>query len=85
MICVLAHWLPQLEVVMFWSSISAFIVCLAAVLGMSKSKQPAGVVFSQYQNESGWPDGMSFLIGVGTCMYVFGATDAATHIAEACS
>lgn len=67
---------------MFWSSISAFVACLAAVLGMSKSKQSARVVFTQYQNETGWPDGLSFLIGLGTCMYMFSATDAATHIAE---
>ncbi|GIK01579.1 hypothetical protein Aspvir_005617 [Aspergillus viridinutans] len=82
MVCLLAHWLPRLQEVMFWSSISAFVVCLAAVLGMSKSKQPARVVFTQYENETGWPDGLSFLIGLGTCMYMFCATDAATHIAE---
>ncbi|KAF4215849.1 hypothetical protein CNMCM8980_004178 [Aspergillus fumigatiaffinis] len=85
MVCLLAHWLPRLQEVMFWSSISAFVVCLAAVLGMSKSKQPARVVFAQYENETGWPDGLSFLIGLGTCMYMFCATDAATHIAEACT
>ncbi|GIJ87763.1 hypothetical protein Asppvi_006676 [Aspergillus pseudoviridinutans] len=62
-VCLLAHWLPRLQEVMFWSSISAFVVCLAAVLGMSKSKQPARVVFTQYENETGWPDGLSFLIG----------------------
>lgn len=84
MVCLLAHWLPRLQEVMFWSSISAFVACLAAVLGMSKSKQSARVVFTQYQNETGWPDGLSFLIGLGTCMYMFSATDAATHIAEAC-
>ncbi|GFG09850.1 choline transport protein [Aspergillus udagawae] len=84
MVCLLAQWLPRMQEVMLWSSISAFVVCLAAVLGMSKSKQPARVVFTQYENETGWPDGLSFLIGLGTCMYMFGATDAATHIAEAC-
>ncbi|KAH1613044.1 hypothetical protein KXX21_002144 [Aspergillus fumigatus] len=59
MVCLLAHWLPRLQEVMFWSSISAFVACLAAVLGMSKSKQSARVVFTQYQNETGWPDGLS--------------------------
>ncbi|KEY77629.1 GABA permease GabA [Aspergillus fumigatus] len=66
MVCLLAHWLPRLQEVMFWSSISAFVACLAAVLGMSKSKQSARVVFTQYENETGWPDGLSFLIGLGT-------------------
>ncbi|RHZ66899.1 putative GABA permease [Aspergillus thermomutatus] len=65
-VCLLAQWLPRLEVFMFWSSMSAFVVCLATVLGMSKSKQPASVVFTQYENETGWSDGFSFLIGVGS-------------------
>ncbi|RHZ63117.1 hypothetical protein CDV55_106010 [Aspergillus turcosus] len=55
-VCVLAHWLPRLEVVMFWSSISAFVVCLAAVLGMSKRKQPARVVFTQTWDMHEVPD-----------------------------
>jgi hypothetical protein len=31
---------------------------------------------------SGWSDGTSFIIGLGTCMYAYLAIDGACHIAE---
>ncbi|EAW09724.1 putative GABA permease [Aspergillus clavatus NRRL 1] len=81
-VCLLSPWLPRLEACFFWSSMLAFVVCLVTVIGMSPSKQPPSVIFTQYDNRTGWNDGFSFLIGVGSCMYIFGGTDAATHIAE---
>lgn len=81
-VCFLPAALPRGEMVMFISSFLGFIVSLVTVLAMQTNKQPAKSVFVDYENTSGWSDGTSFIIGLGTCMYAYLAIDGACHIAE---
>lgn len=75
--------IPRGEIAFFSASLIGFFVFFITVLATSKTKQPGSVVFTQYVNATGgWSDGTAFMIGVGTCMYSFLATDAATHMAE---
>ncbi|KAJ6037169.1 amino acid transporter [Penicillium herquei] len=81
-VCLLPAALPRGETVMFVSSFLGFIVSLVTVLAMQKDRQSAKAVFVNYENSSGWSDGTSFMIGLGTCMYAYLAIDGACHIAE---
>jgi amino acid transporter len=82
-VCYLPTALPQGEMVMFVSSFLGFIVSFVTVLAMRNGNvQSAKAVFVDYQNTSGWSDGTSFIIGLGTCMYAYLAIDGACHIAE---
>lgn len=81
-VCLLPTALPRAETVMFVSSFLGFVVSLVTVLAMQPNKQSARAVFIEYENASGWGDGTSFIIGLGTCMYAYLAIDGACHIAE---
>jgi choline transport protein len=81
-VCFLPKALPRGEMVMFVSSALGFLVSLITVLAMQTNKQSAKAVFVNYENASGWSDGTSFIIGLGTCMYAYLAIDGACHIAE---
>ncbi|EXJ57389.1 hypothetical protein A1O7_07736 [Cladophialophora yegresii CBS 114405] len=74
--------MPKTEIVFFAASLVGFLVFCIAVLAASKTKQSGRTVFVEWVNLTGWNDGIAFFLGVGSCMYVFLATDAATHIAE---
>jgi choline transport protein len=78
----LPRQIPKAEMAFFFCTITGFFVFLISVLARSKTKQPASVVFTKYDNITGWDDGTAFILGVGTCMYVFLAADGATHISE---
>ena len=77
--------LPGLEKFFFWCSLSGFVVGFITMLAASGGKESAHTVFVEFNNQTGWSDGMSFVIAVGACMYTFLATDATTHIAEVSS
>jgi hypothetical protein len=82
-VCYLPMALPRGEMVMFISSFLGFVVSFVTVLAMrSGNEQSAKAVFVDYQNTSGWRDGTSFIIGLGTCMYAYLAIDGVCHIAE---
>lgn len=74
--------LPKTEIAFFFISVSGCIVFFITVLSASETKQPAKVVFTEVVNVTGWSDGVSFILAVGTCMYAYIATDGASHLAE---
>lgn len=80
--CFASSLLPNLEKFFFGCSLLAFVVMFITMLAASGKKQSAEVVFVKYSNETGWNDGMSFIIAVGSCMYAFLGTDSVSHIAE---
>ncbi|KAF5584580.1 choline transporter [Fusarium pseudoanthophilum] len=82
LVCFASRILPSLEKFFFWCSLLAFVVMFVTMLAASGKKQSAEVVFAKYSNESGWSDGMSFIIAVGSCMYAFLGTDSVSHISE---
>mgnify|MGYP003662634822 CR=1 FL=1 len=79
-------WLPRAiprgEIAFFSASLLGFFVFFVVVLATSKTKQPGFVIFIRFANVTGWSDGTAFMIGVGSAMYAFLATDSATHMAE---
>ncbi|KAI1623129.1 putative amino acid permease [Exophiala viscosa] len=81
-VVLLPKQLPKTEIMFFFISVSGCIVFFITVLAASPTKQPAKVVFTEVVNVTGWGDGVSFILAVGTCMYAYIATDGASHIAE---
>ncbi|PLB39140.1 putative GABA permease [Aspergillus candidus] len=81
-VCLLPRALPRGEIVMFISSFLGFVASFVTVLATQKHKRSATAVFLDYKNLSGWNDGTSFLLGLGTSMYAYLAIDGACHIAE---
>lgn len=81
-VCFLPAALPRAEMVMFCSSALGFVASFITVLATQRDKQTARAVFLDYENSSGWSDGSSFIIGLGTCMYAYLAIDGSCHIAE---
>lgn len=74
--------LPRAEIACFWMTCLGFVVSTITVLARSDHKQTARTVFADWNNQSGWSDGVAFMIGVGQGMFSFIAIDAATHVAE---
>ena len=75
-------WLPRAIPRGEIASLLGFFVFFVVVLATSKTKQPGSVIFIRFANVTGWSDGTAFMIGVGSAMYAFLATDSATHMAE---
>ncbi|RSL62995.1 hypothetical protein CEP53_004564 [Fusarium sp. AF-6] len=73
--------LPKIEI-SFALTLLGFVSFTIAVLTKSKQKQSASTVFLEYTNQTGWNDGIAFLIGVGQQMFGFLGLDCASHVAE---
>jgi choline transport protein len=82
LITLFPNQLPQAEIFCFWLSLVGFVVSTITVLARSNHKQTGRTVFGDWNNQSGWNDGVAFFIGVGQGMFSFIAIDAATHVAE---
>lgn len=75
--------LPALEKAAFYWSIAGFFVVIVACLACSHGNyMPAKSVFAQWTNETGWPDGMAFILGLLQSVFGLTAFDAATHMIE---
>ncbi|KAH6955938.1 amino acid permease-domain-containing protein [Ilyonectria sp. MPI-CAGE-AT-0026] len=81
-IILLPQWIPAAEKVFLFSSLLGLIVAFVTVLATSQEKQPAKVIFAEWVNVTGWPDGLAFILATGQAMYGFLGMDGATHIAE---
>ncbi|KAK5037143.1 hypothetical protein LTR13_004948 [Exophiala sideris] len=62
--------LPKTEIMFFFISVSGCIVFFITVLSASGTKQPAKIVFTEVVNTTGWSDGVSFILAVGTSISV---------------
>ncbi|CAJ0553087.1 Ff.00g115990.m01.CDS01 [Fusarium sp. VM40] len=78
----LPGWVPTAEEIFLFSSLLGLCVAFVTILATSNPKQPAKVVFGDWVNATGWPDGLAFLLASGQAMYGFLGLDGATHIAE---
>ncbi|WOO79425.1 Choline transport protein [Vanrija pseudolonga] len=65
-----------------WSMVGIVTVIIVCLVCSRGDYQPAKAVFAQWTNETGWPNGMAFIMGL--LQSVFGLTgfDAATHMIE---
>ena len=66
----------------FWAVFLGGIVTTIVLAAMPKQHASHSFVWTDWQNDSGWVDGMAFLIGVVQGGYTIGTVDGATHIAE---
>ncbi|KAI3572714.1 amino acid/polyamine transporter I [Fusarium oxysporum f. sp. albedinis] len=82
LIVTLPRWIPTAEKIFLFSSLLGLFVAFITILSTSSPKQPAKVVFAEWVNVTGWPDGLAFLLATGQAMYGFLGLDGATHIAE---
>ncbi len=74
--------IPKFEIGFLWLSMALYVGTLVPLFAMNWPKQTAEAVFANYENFSGWPSGMSYMMAVGSGMYTFIATDSVTHLAE---
>lgn len=74
--------IPKAEIGIFVMSLVGFVVFTILVLTLSKTKQPANVVFTDFENITGWNDGIAFMLGVSQAMYSYLSLDSVTHVAE---
>lgn len=81
-IILLPRFIPTAEKIFFFSSLLGLVVAFITILTCSNEKQSTKVVFAQWVNVTGWPDGLAFLLATGQAMYGFLGLDGATHIAE---
>jgi hypothetical protein len=65
-----------------WSMCGIAVVSIVCLVCARGNYQPPKEVFASWTNETGWPDGMAFILGL--LQSVFGLTgfDAATHMIE---
>ncbi|KAH7215528.1 amino acid/polyamine transporter I [Fusarium oxysporum] len=78
----LARFIPAAEKIFLFSSLLGLAVAFITILATSEHKQPPKLVFADWVNVTGWPDGLAFLLATGQAMYGFLGLDGATHIAE---
>jgi len=52
------------------------------LLVRSKPKAPNSFVWTTFINETGWPDGVCFMIGLLPPFFMFGGLDGALHLSE---
>lgn len=50
----------------------------------SETRPTTSAVWGTFVNNSGWPDGLSFLIGTLTPQFMYQGLDGAMHLAEEC-
>ena len=81
-ICLLPTFIPLLEKAFFFCSLIGFVVFFITILATESPKHTSHTVFVEFNNESGWSDGLAFIISCGTAMYAFIGTDSAIHISE---
>ncbi|KAI4219915.1 MAG: hypothetical protein L6R36_007991 [Xanthoria steineri] len=78
----LAKQLPQIEVLMLILHFVGFFAIIISLWVMAP-RTPAKIVFTQFQNNGGWPAlGLSVLIGMTGPVYSMIASDCAVHMAE---
>lgn len=75
--------LPWLDTgAMAWSMLGIVTVMITLLACARGSYQPAKNVFADWQNSTGWPDGMAFLLALLQSVLGFTAFDAVSHLSE---
>ncbi|PIG85563.1 hypothetical protein AARAC_007327 [Aspergillus arachidicola] len=68
----------------FVLTILLFFSCFLVLLLRGNPKEPHDFVWNTFLNQTGWPDGICFLIGLSTSCYMYNGLDAAMHMTEEC-
>ncbi|TXT08722.1 hypothetical protein VHUM_02850 [Vanrija humicola] len=65
-----------------WSMVGIVVVCVTLLATSKGQYQPAKAVFAEFTNETGWPDGFAFVLGLLQSTLGLTAFDAAAHMVE---
>lgn len=65
-------------------TIVTFVVTVITCLALSE-KQPSSFVWTQFENNTGWNDGICFFTGLVTPCFMYAGIDASLHLAEECA
>ncbi|TXT07291.1 hypothetical protein VHUM_03461 [Vanrija humicola] len=65
-----------------WSIIGIIVVSITILATSRGNFQDAKFVFATFYNETGWPDGMAFILGLLQSTFGLTAFDAVTHLIE---
>ncbi|KAH8811155.1 amino acid permease family protein, partial [Xylogone sp. PMI_703] len=76
---------PWLHNIGFFLTISLFITFLIGFCARHNPKAPNEWVWNTFINETGWPDGICFLVGLTTSCFMYIGLDASMHLAEECA
>ncbi|PTB42508.1 hypothetical protein M441DRAFT_68032 [Trichoderma asperellum CBS 433.97] len=68
----------------FVLTLSGFFIIFVTCLARASPKQPSQLVWTNFINDSGWPDGISFLTGLISPNYMYAGLDGAIHLCEEC-
>lgn len=75
--------LPYVNRMAFYWSVSGFvIICITALACASPNYASAEYVFTDFINETGWPDGVAWLIGLLQAAFSVTGFDAVAHMIE---
>jgi choline transport protein len=78
-----SHVLPLVEKASMVLHVLFFLVIVIVMCVMSPTKNPASLVFTTFENNSGWSsDGIAWCIGMLSSCYVLIGYDGATHLSE---
>ncbi|KAF9888505.1 hypothetical protein FE257_008612 [Aspergillus nanangensis] len=69
----------------FFMTLSLFLVSIIGMLVRAVPKQPHTFVWATFINQTGWPDGVCFVIGLSSSCYMYIGLDASLHMAEECT
>jgi choline transport protein len=64
--------------------LAGFLIITITCLARASPKQPSDLVWTNFINDSGWPDGISFLTGLVAPNYMYAGLDGAIHLCEEC-
>ncbi|KIW37309.1 hypothetical protein, variant [Exophiala oligosperma] len=70
--------------VSFAVTLTGFFAIIVTCLARAPHKQSSELVWTDFVNESGWPNGVSFLTGLVSPNYMYAGIDGAIHLAEEC-
>ncbi|KAI1621672.1 amino acid/polyamine transporter I [Exophiala viscosa] len=75
-------WLPLYNKIGLFFNIAAWLVVLICLASIPPTHSTNAFVWTDYSNLTGWPNGMSFILGLVAPAFAIGTIDSTTHMAE---
>ncbi|KAF9067726.1 choline transport protein [Rhodocollybia butyracea] len=75
-------WLPVIQRLGSVAVVGGGIVTIVMLAVIPRQHASAAFVFTEWDNQTGWPSGVAFLAGMLNGAYAIGTPDAISHIAE---
>ncbi|KAK5447955.1 hypothetical protein LTS15_009454 [Exophiala xenobiotica] len=75
-------WLPLYNKIGLFFNITAWLVVIICLASIPATHSTNSFVWTDYSNLTGWPNGMSFILGLVAPAFAIGTIDSTTHMAE---